>query len=237
MRFFLSALCALTVACGPADHDSGPVAEEAGSTALPEAAPASPDEPVVVFMGTSLTAGLGLLREEDTYVARLAELARDRGLPMRAVNAGVSGETSAGGLRRIEWVLRDSLDILFLELGANDGLRGHDPSSTRSNLQRIVESARSRYPEVRILIAAMEAPPNLGQRYTDDFREVFPEVALSTDAELVPFILEGVAGVPSLNQSDGIHPTSEGHERMAQNIWPHLRPSLEAWYGTREIRP
>jgi acyl-CoA thioesterase-1 len=192
---------------------------------------------VVVFMGTSLTAGLGLLREEDTYVARLAELARDAGLPMRAVNAGVSGETSAGGLRRIEWVLRDSLDILFLELGANDGLRGHDPGSTRSNLEQIVGATRSRYPEARILIAAMEAPPNLGQRYTDDFRETFREVATSTDSELVPFVLEGIAGVPSLNQSDGIHPNSEGHTRIAQNIWRHLRPSLEAWYGDREERP
>ncbi len=236
MRFFLSALCVLTVACGPADADPGPVAEEPGVAAPAEVAP-PPQEPVVVFMGTSLTAGLGLLREEDTYVARLAELAREAGLPMRAVNAGVSGETSAGGLRRIDWVLRDSLDILFLELGANDGLRGHDPGSTRSNLERIVEATRGRYPEARILIAGMEAPPNLGPRYTREFRDLFPEVATSTATELVPFMLEGIAGVASLNQSDGIHPTAEGHSRMAQNIWPHLRSPLETWYREREEHP
>jgi acyl-CoA thioesterase-1 len=234
MRILLSAFCVLALACGSPDYDSGPAAQDTPAPTPGEAPAPPPDEPVVVFMGTSLTAGLGLLREEDTYVAQLAELARERGLPMRAVNAGVSGETSAGGLRRIEWVLRDSLDILFLELGANDGLRGQDPDATRSNLEQIVETTRRRYPEARILIAAMEAPPNLGDRYTRDFREVFPEVATSADAALVPFILEGIAGVPSLNQSDGIHPTAEGHRRMAENIWTVLGPTLEAWYEARE---
>jgi len=181
---------------------------------------------VVVFLGTSLTAGLGLARPEETYVARLAELADSAGLPFEAVNAGVSGDTSAGGLRRLDWVLRERVDVLVVELGANDGLRGQDPEATAENLRAIVDQTRTRYPETEVVFAGMEAPPNLGQDYTARFRAIFPTVAAEAGGTLVPFLLEGVAGVPALNQDDGIHPTAEGHRMMAQTVWPVLEPIL-----------
>jgi acyl-CoA thioesterase-1 len=142
------------------------------------------------------------------------------------VNAGVSGETSAGGLRRLDWALRQPFDVLFLELGANDGLRGQDPAALETNLREIVAKARARYADARIVVAGMEAPPNLGSVYTSAFREVFSRVAEDTDAALVPFLLDGVAGVPTLNQSDRIHPTAEGHRIVARNVWPVLEAVL-----------
>jgi acyl-CoA thioesterase I len=180
-----------------------------------------------VFLGTSLTAGMGLEREEDTFVSRLAEMADSAGTPIRAVNAGVSGETSAGGLRRLDWVLREPLDVLVVELGANDGLRGHDPLAMADNLTQIIRRTRTRYPGVRIVLAGMEAPPNLGEAYTTAFRTVFRELAEREDVELVPFLLDGVAGVPELNQDDRIHPTADGHRRIAANAWPVLEAVLD----------
>jgi len=189
------------------------------------------DRPVVVFLGTSLTAGLGLDTDDDTYVSRLEELADSAGIPFRAVNAGVSGETSAGGLRRLDWALREPLDVLFLELGANDGLRGQDPDALDRNLTQIIRTTRARYPDAHVILAGMEAPPNLGPAYTTAFRGVFPRVAEAEGAELVPFLLDGVAGVPELNQSDRIHPTAEGHARVARVAWPVLESVL------RGVRP
>lgn len=182
----------------------------------------------MVFLGTSLTAGMGLAGPGESYVARLDAIADSAGSPFAAVNAGVSGETSAGGLRRLDWVLRKPLDVLFLELGANDGLRGQAPEALRRNLVEIIERTRTRHPETRVVLAGMEAPPNLGERYTMEFRQVFQEVAEATDAVLVPFLLEGVAGVPDLNQDDRIHPTAEGHRRIAETAWPYLRPLVVA---------
>jgi acyl-CoA thioesterase-1 len=149
---------------------------------------------------------------------------------MESVNAGVSGDTSAGGLRRLDWLLREPLDVLVVELGANDGLRGQDPDATKDNLEAIVSETRARYPEAAVVIAGMEAPPNLGEEYTRQFRSVFPAVADESGAELVPFILAGVAGVRELNQDDGIHPTPEGHLLMARNVWPTLAPLLRDWW-------
>jgi len=229
-RLLLVLLVALT-GCGEADAPSdapgetppppsgSPTAATDGSREAPEA-----EGPVVVFLGTSLTAGLGLPGPELSYVGRVDELADSAGLPIQAVNAGVSGETSAGGLRRLDWVLRRPLDILILELGANDGLRGQAPDALEENLVAIVRQTRTRYPGTPVLIAGMEAPPNLGPRYTEAFRRVFPRVAETADAALVPFLLEGVAGVRELNQDDGIHPTPEGHRRMAETLWPYLEP-------------
>lgn len=188
--------------------------------------PAADDHLVVVFLGTSLTAGFGLADDDDTYVSRLVELADSAGIPFRAVNAGVSGETSAGGLRRLDWALRERVDVLFVELGANDGLRGQDPAALEGNLTEIIRRTRARYPDTAIVLAGMEAPPNLGARYTAAFREVFPRVARAEDAELVPFLLDGVAGVAELNQGDRIHPTAEGHERVARVVWPVLERAL-----------
>ena len=186
----------------------------------------SADVPVVVFLGTSLTAGFGLSRDEDTYVSRLVELADSAGLPFRAVNAGVSGETSAGGLRRLDWALREPLDVLVVELGANDGLRGQDPVAPEANLTQIVRRARVRYPDITVVLAGMEAPRNLGPLFTQAFREVFPRVARAEGTELIPFLLDGVAGMPELNQSDRIHPTVEGHRIVASVAWRVLEDVL-----------
>lgn len=230
--------------CGPADPGAGaPGAADARETpagTTSSALPAAPNDnvpedprPVVVFLGTSLTAGYGLASEDDTYVRRLAELAADEGLPFRARNAGVSGDTSAGGLRRLDWVLRQPLDVLVVELGANDGLRGLPTDALRDNLVAIVRGTRERHPDARIVLVAMEAPPNLGAAYTERFRSVFAEVAEAEGVILAPFLLEGIAGDPSLNQGDGIHPTAEGHERMARNLWPALRRALAAEEAVR----
>jgi len=182
--------------------------------------------PRVVFLGTSITAGFGLELEAEGYVAVLARVAEAEGRPFQAVNAGVSGETSAGGLRRLDWILREPLDVLVIELGGNDGLRGQAPDAMAANLTEIIRRARTRYPEARFVLAGMEAPPNLGEAYTSAFRAVFPAVADEEDAVLVPFLLVGVAGVPELNQNDRIHPTPEGHRRIAETVWPILRDVL-----------
>lgn len=187
----------------------------------------SDDRPTVVFLGTSLTAGLGLASDEDTWVARLEAIADSSGTPFRAINAGVSGETSAGGVRRLDWILREPVDVLVVELGANDGLRGQSPDALESNLTEIVRRARTRYPDVEVILAGMEAPPNFGELYTNAFREVFTSVAESEGTDFVPFLLAGVAGVDSLNQSDRIHPTPEGHRLIARTVWPTLQSVLD----------
>jgi len=187
------------------------------------------DPVVVVFMGTSLTAGLGLMQNEDRYTDLIAAMADSAGIPVEVVNAGVSGETSAGGLRRLDWVLGEPLDVLVLELGANDGLRGLDPEALESNLREIAQRTRDRYPDVRIVLVGMEAPPNLGPDYTTRFRSLYPRVADDVGATLLPFLLEGVAGEPDLNQSDRIHPNREGHRIIAREVlWPGLEPILRA---------
>lgn len=226
-------LCSLALACGPGEDtpepgsEVPPAAVETAPTPGADGADAGASGgPRVVFLGTSLTAGLGLAGPEEAYVARVAEVADSAGTPIRAVNAGVSGETSAGGLRRLDWVLREPLDVLVLELGANDGLRGQDPAALARNLGTIIERTRARYPGTPVVLAGMEAPPNLGPAYTEAFRAVFSSVAADHDAILVPFLLEGVAGDPALNQDDAIHPTPEGHRIMAHTLWPYLRTAL-----------
>ena len=230
-------LCSLLVlallACapdGPAERTTGAGEAEAPRESSKAEPAGSRPGPRVVFLGTSLTAGLGLARSRDTYVYRLGELADSAGIPMEAVNAGASGDTSAGGLRRLAWLLREPVDVLVVELGANDGLRGQDPDATARNLAEIVTAVKGRYPAARVLLAAMEAPPNMGDTYTSRFRAIFPAVAEETGARLIPFLLDGVAGVRELNQDDGIHPTPEGHAVIAGNVWPWLEPELRAWW-------
>lgn len=187
----------------------------------------SADRGRVVFLGTSLTAGYGV-GEEKAFPARLQAKIDAAGLPFTVVNAGVSGETSAGGLRRIEWVLQQPVDVLVVELGANDGLRGLPVDAMEQNLDSLLTAARARYPDVSLVLLGMEAPPNLGPAYASAFRRVFRDLAARHDAALVPFLLDGVAAVPSLNQADGIHPNEEGHERVADVVWPSLERVLEA---------
>jgi acyl-CoA thioesterase I len=180
----------------------------------------------VLFVGTSLTAGLGV-SAAHAFPARIQAKIDSAGLPYRVVNAGLSGETSAGGLRRIDWVLQQPVRILVLELGANDGLRGLDPDSMKSNLDQIIGKTRLRYPDSEIVIAGMQAPPNLGGRYTHRFHSAFGELADKYDAVFIPFLLAGVAGVPSFNQDDGIHPTVAGQQVIADTVWNYLKPLLK----------
>lgn len=179
----------------------------------------------ILFFGDSITAGYGL-DEEQAFPAFIQEKLDENSLRYRVVNAGLSGETSAGGLRRVDWVLQQHVDIFILELGGNDGLRGIDPANTKQNLQGIMNRVKERYPEATIVLTGMESPPNMGSDYTDAFRSIFSDLAQANDVVFMPFILEGVAGNPELNLPDGIHPTEEGHRIIADNLWEILRGIL-----------
>ncbi len=183
--------------------------------------------PVALLAGTSLTAGLGL-DPSDAYPSVLQRMADSAGLAVRVLNRGLSGETSAGLVRRLPWLLREHADVVMIETGANDGLRGLQVDSTRANLVRAVRIVRDSNPNARVLLVQMEAPPNLGGEYTARFRAMFREVAEVTDAELVPFLLEGVAGERELNQADGIHPNEEGARRAAETVWPVFEEAVRA---------
>ncbi len=213
-------LALIAAACG-GSPDGGSQARPPADRSAREWAAA----PVVLFLGTSLTAGYGL-DVEQAYPALLQREIDAAGLDYRVVNGGVSGETSAGGLRRIDWLLREPVAVLVVELGANDGLRGLDPGAMKQNLAEIIARTRAAYPDVRVVIAGMEAPPNMGRTYTAAFRRVFPDLARESDATLIPFLLDGVGGIPALNQADGIHPTAEGQKIVAANVWRVLEPVL-----------
>jgi len=180
---------------------------------------------VILFVGTSLTAGLGL-DPSEAYPALVQQKLDGAGLDYRVVNAGVSGETSAGAVRRMDWLLRQPAAVLVVETGANDGLRGQDPAATQANIQALLDRAREEDPPPRIVIVAMEALPNYGEDYRRRFRAIYPALAEANDAALVPFFLEGVAGSPELNQPDGVHPTAKGHAVVAENVWKTLEPLL-----------
>lgn len=181
----------------------------------------------VLVVGNSIAAGYGL-ESDEAFPAHLQAKADSAGYDVHVTNAGLSGETTAGGLRRLPWLLRTPVDIVVLELGGNDGLRGIDPSTTQENLTAMVDTTRARYPEAEVLLAGMQVPPNLGEDYTERFRAVYPAIAEDREAvTLIPFVLEGVAGNPELNQPDGIHPTAKGQRIVAQNVWQYLEPMLE----------
>ncbi len=179
----------------------------------------------ILFFGDSITAGYGL-DPDQAFPALIQDRADSLGLPVEAVNAGVSGETSAGGLRRVDWVLQRPFNIFVLGLGGNDGLRGLDPDHTRENLQKIMDKVRENRPGVKIVLAGMEAPPNMGEEYTRRFRQVFQALADANDVVFMPFLLEDVAGIPERNMSDGIHPTAGGHRIIAGNVWKVLEPII-----------
>jgi len=180
-------------------------------------------EGVVVALGDSLTAGLGVAADE-AFPARLQARLRAEGYDYRVVNAGVSGDTTAGGLRRVDWALRAHPDVVIVALGANDGLRGQSPQAIRANLEEIVE--RLQASGARVLLVGMRLPPNYGAEYTKEFEAVFPAVARRAKIVLMPFLLDGVAADPRLNQADGIHPTAAGQQMIADRLWPYLRPLL-----------
>lgn len=179
----------------------------------------------ILFFGTSLTAGLGLDLSE-AYPALIQQKIDSLGYDYQIVNSGLSGDTSASALNRIGWVLTPETDILVLEMGANDGLRGIPLDETKRNLQSIIDRAREQNPNVEILLAGMQMPPNMGPDYTSRFKNLFPDLARENQLSLVPFLLEGVGGVAELNQPDGIHPTAEGQQILAQNTWAVLKTLL-----------
>lgn len=179
----------------------------------------------ILMFGDSITAGYGL-SEEQAYPALIQDKIDSLGLDHNVINAGLSGETTAGGARRVDWILQQEIDIFLLGLGGNDGLRGIDPDNTKMNLITIIEKVREKDPDIDIILAGMEAPPNLGQQYTSEFRSVFSEVAAEKDVIFMPFLLEDVAGVDDLNQPDGIHPTGEGQQIIANHIWTYIEPLL-----------
>jgi len=211
-------------ACAAADQD--PRAARDSSNIGTEAEPAAEDaRAIILFVGTSLTAGYGL-DPAQAYPALLQARIDSVGLPYRAVNAGVSGQTSAGALAGMDWLLRRPAAVVVIETGANDGLRGLDPAEVKANIEQIIMRTRQQEPPPAIILAGMEAPPNLGREYTAVFRDVYRQIADTHDVALVPFLLEGVAGVDSLNQADGIHPTPAGQRIIADHVWQVLAPLL-----------
>jgi len=223
----------LLAGCGQ-DRSNPSPAEPAGSDTVSQrssnAAPSSASGTTqVLVLGNSIAAGLGLPDPgRQSFPARLQQKIDSLGWDVRVRNAGESGMTSAGGLQRIDWLLQQPVDVLVLELGGNDGLRGVDPEATKKNLTAIIDTTLRRYPEASVVLAGMQIPPNLGPQYTRQFRDIYPSIASQYHrVSLVPFVLEGVGGVESLMQDDGIHPTMEGQRYVAANVWDVLRPVLE----------
>jgi acyl-CoA thioesterase I len=195
-----------------------------GDSAAPETSTAPRPRPRIVFLGDSLTAGYGLAKEQSVPSLIQARL-RDEGYPYEVVNAGVSGDTSAGGLSRLDWSLEGDVRILVLELGANDGLRGLPVAGLKRNLTEIITRAQTR--GIKVVLTGMEAPPNFGAAYTAEFRQVYRDLAKSHDVTFLPFYLDGVAGVPSLNIADGMHPNAEGSRVIERALWRTLEPLLD----------
>lgn len=200
---------------------------EKSSADSTKAATATTQNKAIVFFGNSLAAGYGLDNTADAFPNRIGARIDSLGLPYRVVNAGLSGETTAGGRSRVGWILRQPADIFVLELGGNDGLRGIDLNSSRENLQAIIDTVRLKNPATQIVIAGMQIPPNLGRAYTTEFREMFRELATKNKAVLIPFLLENVGGIPNLNQPDGIHPNVKGHRIVTENVWKIIGPMVQ----------
>lgn len=184
------------------------------------------EKDVILFFGNSLTAGMGL-EPSEAFPALIQNRLDSLEYDYEVINAGLSGETTASGKNRINWVLNQEVDVFVLELGANDGLRGIPLEETRKNLQDIINTVKEKNPDTKIVLAGMQIPPNMGEEYTTEFRNIFPELAEENNVELIPFLLEGVAGDPKLNQQDGIHPTAEGYEIVADNVWSVLEDVVE----------
>lgn len=224
MKSCTALIIAALAAAGCGRGKGAPAPEARAPSPSPREAAAAP---VVMFLGTSLTAGLGVAAEE-AYPSLIQQRIAAAGLPHRVVNAGVSGETSAGARRRLDWLLdRRDVAVLVIETGANDGLRAQDPDATRANIEAMIERAARESPPPRVVLLGMQAPPNYGPEYARRFRALYPELAAKHHVALVPFLLEGVGGIAALNQADGIHPTPAGHRVMADTVWRVLQPLLQ----------
>lgn len=225
----IAPLAVVALACASPKDNGTPRADVRTESTTVARAPATHTtaRPRVLFLGTSLTAGLGL-DPDSSYPAGVQRLAAKDGFPVEIVNAGLSGETSAGALRRAEWLLTQPLAVVVIESGANDGLRGLDPDSTAANLAALIMKVRGAQPRAAIVLAQMEAPTNLGPTYQRRFHELYGKVAAKTGVRLMPFLLNGVGGHPDLNQDDGIHPTAKGARLVAANVYAALRPVLDS---------
>jgi len=227
-RRLATALTLAATACLMPHCSEGPGTPPTGARGVAEPAPRKESRKRrIVFFGDSLTAGYGLEDPAEGFTAVIARRIDSLVWDWEVVNAGLSGETSAGGDGRVDWILQQPVDVFVLELGANDGLRGIPTEETARNLQSIIDKVRKAYPEARLVMAGMEAPPNMGQAFTGRFRRIFPELADRNGMLSIPFLLAGVAGEPALNQPDGIHPTGAGHRIVAETVWTVLRPALE----------
>ena len=228
-KYLLCLATAITLGCnGSSNQPTADAANGNQSDSRRTGANPSPGttKKTVLFFGNSLTAGYGL-EPSQAFPALIQQRIDSLGLPYRAINAGLSGETTAGGKSRIDWLLRQPVDVFVLELGGNDGLRGIPTQETRRNLQEIIDRVRGKYPDVKIILAGMQIPPNMGPQYTADFRGIYQDVAEKNNTALIPFLLEGVGGNPKLNLPDGIHPTPEGHRIVTENVWAVLKGMLD----------
>jgi acyl-CoA thioesterase I len=220
--------CLGTAGCRGTSKEPSAASKEAAAAAVPPDPDAPPARPRIVAFGDSLTIGLGLL-EQEAYPALLQQKINENGYEFEVINAGVSGDTSAGGLRRLDWALEGDVKILIVAFGGNDGLRGLPVTQMKENLSQIIDRARER--SIVVILAGMEAPPNFGQEYATGFRQAFRDVALSKRVLFIPFLLNTVAGKPELNQADGIHPNQQGTQIVADTVWSVLEPLLDQMSG------
>ena len=219
-RYFLWML--VLVGCGE-QPEKKTTETNSGSSTVSENEVVDTDQKTILFYGNSLTAAYGL-DPKDGFPNLIQQRLDSLGLNYKVINSGLSGETTSGGLNRLDWVLNQPVDIFILELGANDGLRGIPLSESLNNLQKMIDMVKNKNPDTQIILAGMQIPPNMGADYTKQFREMYPTLAETNDVRLIPFLLEGVAGIPSLNQADGIHPTAEAQKILENNVWEILEP-------------
>lgn len=226
MKYLPGSALLLTLLAAGCHSDAPATQAAAPATAAAAEAPAAKPQPTILFFGDSITAGLGV-DPDEAYPALIETKVDSLHLPYAVVNAGLSGETSAGGRSRVNWVLgRQPVSVFVLELGGNDGLRGLPLADTRQNLQAIIDTVRQKAPQAKIVLAGMQIPPNMGPAYAADFKQLYADIATKNKLTLIPFLLENVGGIAKLNQADGIHPTPEGHRLVARTVWRAVQPLL-----------
>lgn len=224
LKYFYLGFIILTIITSCNTSDNSGKSEESGKANTTEKAQQDTMKNIL-FFGNSLTAGYGL-EPDESFPSLIQEKIDSLQLPYKVINAGLSGETTAGGKERINWLLKQKIDVFVLELGANDGLRGIPVAETKSNLQSIVDQVKAKYPGAKMVMAGMEVPPNMGSTYASDFRQIFKDIAEKNKMALVPFLLNNVGGIAELNQADGIHPTAKGQKILAENVWEVLKDKL-----------
>jgi len=217
-------MCSFILACSNSNNQQS--TQQKDNSVVLDTTTETTQMKTILFFGNSLTAGYGLDDPHDAFPGLIQLKIDSLGLPYKTINAGLSGETSSGGKERIDWLLKQKIDIFVLELGANDGLRGLPADETYKNLQTIIDKVKAAWPDCKMVLTGMLIPPSMGQRYSEDFKGVFIKLAKENNMEFVPFLLESVAGEVALNQGDGVHPTAEGQKILAENVWKILRPIL-----------